>query len=274
MILRGNYHTHTTMCDGKNTAEEMAEQACAIGFTHLGFSGHVDPSVPMDIGAYMKEIGRLKEAYRGRLEILCGAELDSFCDPGLVREAEYVIGSVHHLPGPDGKPMGVDASEEEMLRLGRECFGDDYYALAREYYREEAQVKDLTDCTFIGHFDLVTRFNDSLHFLDEEDPRYLRPALEAMEYLVSEDVPFEINCGAVNRGRKKELYPNMHLLRELHRMGGRILISSDAHEKGLLDGAFDIAAQRAAACGFTHSLFLVRGKDGRPEFKEQALDIR
>ena len=117
-------------------------------------------------------------------------------------------------------------------------------------------MKDRTDCTFIGHFDLVTRFNDSLHFLDEADPRYTGPALEAMEYLVSRGVPFEINCGAFNRGRKRELYPRQSLLRALHDFGGRILISSDAHDAVHLTGGFDTARERARDAGFREVWYL------------------
>ena len=35
-----NFHTHTTYCDGKETAEQMVQAAIAKGFTRLGFSGH------------------------------------------------------------------------------------------------------------------------------------------------------------------------------------------------------------------------------------------
>ena len=35
-----NFHTHSTFCDGKNTAEEMVIAAIEKGFDVLGFSGH------------------------------------------------------------------------------------------------------------------------------------------------------------------------------------------------------------------------------------------
>ena len=39
MIL-GDFHTHSTLDDGKNSLEEMAAAARAAGLTHFGFSGH------------------------------------------------------------------------------------------------------------------------------------------------------------------------------------------------------------------------------------------
>ena len=60
-MLRANFHTHTTFCDGTSTAEEMVAQALDLGFFALGFSGHMDPGVPMDWQAYSAEVTRLSE---------------------------------------------------------------------------------------------------------------------------------------------------------------------------------------------------------------------
>ena len=35
-----NLHSHTTYCDGNNTAEEMVLAAIQSGFDVFGFSGH------------------------------------------------------------------------------------------------------------------------------------------------------------------------------------------------------------------------------------------
>ena len=35
-----NLHTHTSLCDGKNTPEEVIEAAIAFGFDSIGFSAH------------------------------------------------------------------------------------------------------------------------------------------------------------------------------------------------------------------------------------------
>ena len=64
--LKANYHTHTTCCDGSDAAEAVVQEALRKGFTHLGFSGHMDPGVSMDYAAYAQEICRLQAAYRDR----------------------------------------------------------------------------------------------------------------------------------------------------------------------------------------------------------------
>ena len=280
--LKANYHTHTTFCDGSDTAEAVVQEALRRGFTHLGFSGHMDPGVSMDYDAYAQEICRLQAAYRDRIDILRGAELDNVYDPSCVAGAEYTIGSTHFVPVPgsavwsapaafgthrEGSEnwdlIGVDGDISLLHDQCRQYYGGDFYALSADYYRFEAMVAARLHPTFIGHFDLITRFNDLSradggHFLDETSERYLLPARRAMEALVPYGLPFEINCGAVNRGRKKELYPRPELLRHLHALGGEIVISADAHQKELLDGGFEEAMEVARWAGFTHTNLLVR----------------
>ena len=265
-IPKANYHTHSVFCDGTDTPEEIVRTALQKGFTRLGFSGHMDADIHMDFDAYLAEIHRLQTVYRDRLEILCGVELDTLYDPAGIHDVQYIIGSTHFLDVDSEEPMSVDSSPEQLRRLAVEFYGGDCYRMAAAYYELEATVHERTGCDMIGHFDLITRFNDQLHFLDEDDPRYIRPALEAMEYLVKAGIPFEINCGAVNRGRKKEFYPNRRLLKALHDFGGEIVISSDAHQKELLDGAFREAAQTAVECGFTHTNILTCKENGELVF--------
>ena len=303
--LKANYHTHTTFCDGYDAAEAVVQEALRKGFTHLGFSGHMDPGVSMDYAAYAQEICRLQVAYRDRIDILRGAELDNVYDPSCVAGAEvpdsagalpdalgtsageafgaeYTIGSTHFVPVPGSSVwstpaafgthregsenwdlIGVDGDIGMLHDQCRQYYGGDFYALSADYYRFEAMVAVRLHPTFIGHFDLITRFNDLSradggHFLDETSERYLLPARRAMEALVPYGLPFEINCGAVNRGRKRELYPRPELLRYLHALGGEILISADAHQKELLDGGFEEAMELARWAGFTHTNLLVR----------------
>ena len=44
-MLRTDFHTHTTFCDGKSTPREMVEAAYRMGMTDFGVSGHADFSM-------------------------------------------------------------------------------------------------------------------------------------------------------------------------------------------------------------------------------------
>ena len=261
MIL-WNYHTHTTFCDGKNTAEEMVQATLALGFETLGFSGHVDISPTMDIPAYQTEIRRLAEKYRGRIEILCGGEFDlCYPDPNLPG-FDYRIGSNHFVDAGEGTPSAIDWSPEKFQQLVQKGFGGDVYRLTRQYFERVASLPDRIPCDFIGHFDLVTKFNDTLHLIDETDPRYLDPAMAALDALLEREIPFEINTARVSVGR---MYPNRVFLERIHQRGGEILINSDAHRAEDLNRGFPEAEHLARSCGFDHILRLTK-KGGKLAF--------
>lgn len=261
MKIKANYHTHTKFCDGVHTPEEMAAAAWKQGFSHLGFSAHgytwFDPEFHLDTETYFQTCRKLAENYHGKMEILVGIEQDALADTELNLQADYLIGSTHYLKFDD-RYLAVDYSCEMTREICETYFGGDYYRYCKAYYEQEAQVYERTHCDFIGHFDLVSRFNDEMHSFDEQDPRYLIPAKECMEYLCSKGIPFEINTGALNRGRKAEPYPSCTLLKALKEFGGEILFSSDAHSAELLNGGFDRAVQMALAAGFTHTNYLSR----------------
>ena len=191
-MIKANYHTHTTFCDGKDTAEDIVKYAVSLGMTHLGFSGHMDPEIHMDFPLYAAEIGRLKRfGKENGLDILTGVELDVLYEPAFTEEVEYMIGSTHYLDVVTEEPTSIDSSPEHVAFICDNFYSGDYYKMAQAYYELESSVYDRLHCTFIGHFDLITRFNDDMHFLDETDPRYQKAALSAMEYLVKKDVPFD-----------------------------------------------------------------------------------
>ena len=61
---------------------------------------------------------------------------------------------------------------------------------------------------------------------------------------------FEINTGAISRGYRTAPYPAPFILRRIHEGGGRICLSSDAHDTAHLLCGFEAAAQLARSCGF------------------------
>lgn len=291
LAIRANFHTHSTFCDGNNTIKEMTESALEKGFDILGFSGHLDPGVAMqDTDGYKRAVSEMRMYCRGRMQILRGAELDTVygSDCKALVDAEYTIGSTHFVPVPgspvweapapfgthkEGSPdwdlIGVDGDPMDLRERCLRYYDGDHYRLAEDYFRFESLAAERLQPTFIGHFDLITRFNDlpasaGGHFIDETDPRYLRAAGAAIEKLVPTGIPFELNLGALNRGRKKEAYPAPPLLRMLKEAGAEILLSADAHDSTLIDGGFPEGIRAAKAAGFDHVLILTRVNTGRP----------
>lgn len=253
-----NLHTHTTFCDGKNTAEEMVQAAVAAGMTAIGFSGHSyvegDSTTmsPDATAAYRTEVLRLREVYAGQIDIYLGLEQDTHSAPA-AEPYDYRIGSVHYVV-ENGLRLCVDDTPEELCRAAAEAGG--WPALVEDYYAAVAAAADRTGCQIIGHFDLITKFNEGDRLFSPDHPRCRAAALEALRTLTRREVLFEINTGAMARGYRTQPYPAPALLREIRALGGRILITSDCHQAQHLLTGFREARELALACGFRETMQL------------------
>ena len=249
-----DFHVHTNFCDGRDTPGAIARAALDLGMTRLGFSGHAYTSSdesycmsPEGSEAYRREIARLKEEYRGRLDIFCGIEQDCFSDLPPA-EYDYVIGSAHYVR-VRGEYRSVDHTPELLRQTIDECFGGDPYALVENYYEQEARIVERTGADIIGHFDLVTKFNEGGVLFDEEHPRYVAAAEAALDALLATGRPFEINTGAISRGYRTTPYPSLRLLRRIAERGGRVILSSDSHRADTLCFGFEEQREFAASFG-------------------------
>ena len=253
-MIRQNLHTHTTWDDGKNTAREMIEAALAAGMTAVGISVH-SPTEPADgwslpaekLPDYRREMAALAREYAGRIRVCCGVEWDVTSSIALA-PFDYVIGSVHYLP-IEGHPT-VDDSEAVTERFLSEVFHGDADAAAAMYFGELERVAREPEVDIVGHFDLLTKFDERRHFFNPDSPVYRRSAERAMEALVAAGKIFEVNTGAISRGYRKAPYPSRALLTRLCQMGGHVTVSADAHAASGIACAFDEAEALLRACGF------------------------
>lgn len=266
-MIKANFHTHTVYCDGKNTPEEMVQAAIAQGMTAIGFSGH-SYSVTESYGMqpevcvkYREEILRLKSVYGNQIDIFLGIEQDSTCT-FLITPFDYVIGAIHGM-FKDGNYFCVDHSEETMVHSVENYFHGDYYAYAEHYYQILTDVVLKYNPTFIAHFDLVTKFNEGNKYFDESHPRYRTAALNALHKLIKANIPFEINTGAISRGYRTTPYPAQFILKEIHNLGGKIILSGDSHSCDSLLCGYEMATQLAKDCGFETAMVIT--KDGLKE---------
>ena len=252
-MIRTNFHTHTVFCDGKDTPEELVLTAIEKGFMALGFSGHsyfegeddVSMTLPKQ-AEYIRQIGELKKKYAGTIQIFCGIEQDYFSpEPQFV--FDYRIGSVHSLL-KNGEFLGVDLSPAYTQRTVQTYYGGDFDAFAEDYFATVSDVLEKTGADVIGHIDLVSKFNEQNGY--GESDRYLKAAEKAVKKLAASGKPFEINTGAMARGTKHIPYPSPAILRIIKAYGGKILFSSDCHDKDALDYAFDEVAELAKGIGF------------------------
>lgn len=237
-------HIHTTFSDGVATPEETVLAAIRMGLDTVGISDHSYTS--FDLGycmkedalpAYRAELARLKEKYRGRITVLCGIEQDYYGDIPAAG-FDYVIGSVHYVKTARGY-----AHVEETIPLLKEAieldFAGDPYALAEAYYETLGDVVKKTGADIVGHFDVITKFQEQYPLFDENHPRYVAAWRKAADRLLGEGAAFEVNFGAIAHGYRTSPYPAKPIRDYILARGGKFILSSDAHTAEELCHAFD-----------------------------------
>ena len=254
---KSSVHCHSTMCDGKNTLQDMASAACAQGLTTLGFTGHSYTQrdreycmSPSRTAQYKATIAKLKTEYKGKVDILCGIEWDILSEDKRTGY-DYWIGSAHHLYGKNtGKYYEIDFRPQDLWDCINDDFDADPLAAVEAYFAEVEKVAALKP-DILAHIDLIKKLNANGEFFDEESPRYKAAALKALQAAKDNDCLLEVNTGGVYRGYRKDFYPGAWLLGEWQKMGGKVIITSDSHDINSLTFGFDEAAAAIKAAGFT-----------------------
>ena len=254
---KSSVHCHSTMCDGKNTLQDMASAACAQGLTTLGFTGHSYTQrdreycmSPSRTAQYKATIAKLKAEYKGKVDILCGIEWDILSEDKRTGY-DYWIGSAHHLYGKNtGKYYEIDFRPQDLWDCINDDFDADPLAAVEAYFAEVEKVAALKP-DILAHIDLIKKLNAKGEFFDEESPRYKAAALKALQAAKDNDCLLEVNTGGVYRGYRKDFYPGPWLLGEWQKMGGKVIITSDSHDIASLTYGFDEAAAAIKAAGFT-----------------------
>ncbi len=278
-----NFHTHTTFCDGKNTAEEMAFAACASGLDTLGFSAHAifpaTSSWHLNIDSYKTycaTIKKLKKSFKGKMEILSGFEADYF--PGLSSpdrklykqfSPDFIIGSVHYIPGkaetgqaPEpytqkdtdkfyipSDTFAVDGKPEELEQGLKKVFNGDARALVERYFELEREMALNCDFDIIGHPDLIRKRNGVLKFFDEKENWYKKQLKFTAEAFAASGKIVEINTGGMARKALNDTYPSDDFLQMLVTSGIPVILNSDSHSTDTITFGFDYAIKKAQKLG-------------------------
>ncbi|MBR4039131.1 MAG: histidinol-phosphatase [Clostridia bacterium] len=268
-MITQNLHMHSTWDDGQCSIEEMILASKAAGLASVGFSVHCP--MPFEntwecpkerLPEYIAEVRAMQKKYAGSIDVYLGIEWDATAEDLDISSYDYVIGSVHEIPVPGGT-RSADANPETTRAYIHDCFGGDADAAAEAYFAELAKVARKKEADIVGHFDLITKFDEMHHFFDENSPRYQRAARAAMEKLVKAGKIFEVNTGAISRGYRTTPYPSMQWLKLLRELGGKVTVSADAHHISGVTCAFDLAEQMVKEAGF-EEIWVLEGREFVP----------
>lgn len=243
-MINYDLHMHTIYCDGKHTPTEMVLAGIKKGLKFIGISGHCntnfDKSYCMseeETKKYYEEIHKLKDRFSTDITVLCGIEQDYYAGKPTM-DFDYVIGSVHYVY-KDGEYISVDYTEKTFTDAVEKYYNGNFYAFAEDYYDLVGNVAEKTGADIIGHFDLITKFNEGYKLFDEKHPRYVKAYRKAVDRLIPHGKPFEVNTGAISRGYRTEPYPATQILKYIKEKGGKVILSSDSHSAENICFQFD-----------------------------------
>ena len=163
-----------------------------------------------------------------------------------------------------GKYYPID-SNYDYFKKCLEVFDYDVIKLAETYYRTFVGYITNRKPDIVGHFDLITKFDeiDTPLFLNNSD--YLKIAQKYIKTAAEADVIFEINTGAMARNIRKTPYLGEDLLYVLKTQGSKVMLSSDSHSVETLNYCFDEMENMLKDIGFDCVYELCKG-DFRKRF--------
>ena len=239
-----NYHSHCYLCDGKGRPEDYALRAVQSGFQAYGFSSHAPLAFvnewtmkPENMPVYIEETERVKKNYKNKIEIYRGLEIDFI--PGIMGPSDtyydalgldYKIGSVHVVPGRDGKSQySVDGTDAEFNFLLSEHFGNSIKAMAEDYFERVRLMLDQGGFHITGHLDLIKKKNRGNRYFSESENWYIKAVEQTLDSLVRFGGFMEVNTGGIARGYTDTVYPSPWILEKALIKKIPIILNSDSH---------------------------------------------
>lgn len=253
-----NLHNHSCFSDGMHTVEENVAAAEKLNMLSLGFSDHsytaCDPSYcmqPQQYDSYLQTVAEAKS--NSSIPIYAGIEQDYYSTEDC-SAFDYVIASIHYII-KDEECYPIDHSLQQQCKCIADAFHGSVLDMARCYYDMLCEHVEKLHPTFVGHFDVITKFS----IMPENDDRYLQIAESAMKQVLKTCPYIELNTGAIARGLRKEPYPGDFLLDVIRENGGKVVLNADSHRKENLIFHFDESVELLRKKGFD-SIAVFNGK--------------
>lgn len=271
-----NYHSHCNFCDGRSYPEDFVKFALARGFRAYGFSSH--SPLPFetfwnmsreDMDEYLAEIARLKDKYRGQIEIYVGLEVD-YLDHTYNASIpyfqnlplDYRIGSIHFLPlSPVLKEENmacIDGAYSDFERTVDSSFGGDIRRMVRRYFDSAMAMVEAGGIDIVGHIDKIYMNSQRYPGFSIDADWYRKPLLELFDLVREKGLMVELNTK--NLVKKQETYPHKQYLKALCERHIPVLVNSDCHYPDLVNDGREEGFQLLADARFKSTMELVGGK--------------
>lgn len=162
--------------------------------------------------AYFAEATRLREKYKGRIDLLVGFEGEWIRPESadLVRQSisayqyDFFIGSVHHV---HTIPIDYDRT---MYEQAREAAGGTDERLFEDYFDQQLAMLQTLQPPVVGHFDLIRLKSDDPDGSFQGMRGVWKRILQNLDYIASYGGIIEINSASLRKGMA-EPYPKAEI---------------------------------------------------------------
>jgi len=257
--MKFDLHTHHERCGhAEGNIRRYIEAAIDAGLDVIGISDHspyfyseedqAHPNIAMaksEFPAYISEVLRLKEEYRGKIEVLLGIESDFFPEHAeLYRKMyetvpfDYIIGSVHQSGGISifNRNRWKKLNEEQKLREK-----EIYYDLIR-------QSAESGMFQILGHIDALKAYYPALSQIRT------KAVDETLKVIAENGIAIEINTSGKNK-QCGGWYPADDILERALHYGVEVTFGSDAHVPERVGDEWELVRKRLKEIGFQHWVF-------------------
>jgi histidinol-phosphatase (PHP family) len=257
--MKFDLHTHHSRCGhARGSIRDYIEAAIKGGLQVIGISDHspyfgekkdqAHPLITMaksEFPGYVKEVLRLKEEYRDKIEVLLGVESDFFPEHAELYRSmyepypfDYIIGSVHLSGGVSifNKNRFNGLSDAEKV------------AHKEEYYDLIARSAQSGMFQILGHIDAMKGFYPAFSDIQTE-------AVDKTLKIIGEaGIAIEVNTS----GKTKDVggwYPSDDILERALYHGVDITFGSDAHDPERVGDDWELVAQKLREIGFSRWVY-------------------
>lgn len=257
--MKFDLHTHHYRCghaDGE--IRDYIEAAIQAGLQVIGISDHspyfaseqdhLKPGIAMaksEFPNYVAEVLKLKEEYRGKIEVLLGVESDFFPEHvELYRNVyakypfDYIIGSVHFTGDISifNKKRFLNVSEENILKQKEQYF---------DLIRQSAECGMFQ---VLGHIDALKAYYPALSEVQTDKIDM------ALKSIAEHGVSIEVNTSGKNK-TCGGWYPADDILERACHYGVEVTLGSDSHIPARVGDEWEEVSQFLKKVGFKHWVF-------------------
>ncbi|VBB46020.1 Histidinol phosphate phosphatase HisJ family [uncultured Paludibacter sp.] len=253
MNFRTNYHSHNVFCDGRSTMEDFVRFAIAKGLKKYGFSSHsplpFHTSWNMDLDNlpyYKAEFYRLKEKYKGQIELFIGLEIDYIHGVFGARnnplystdDFDYLIGAVHYLdPLPNGGFFSVDGNFFDFERNLKTIYNGDVKEVAKRYFEIIRAMIETGGFNIVGHLDKISLNGGKCDGFDIRQNWYFQTVADLLQLIKEKGYILEVNTKSYLE--KGITYPDVQFFPLINELKIPIIVTSDCHYPDKITAGFE-----------------------------------